>query len=73
VVHDCFGTIIQRKRKGVFEFLCSECFRPYATLTVRGLAVDSKHGSKKDKNSASLKTLKWMIAEVEAAGRSSAE
>jgi len=64
-IHDCFGTIIRQKRSGTFEFLCDECFRPYAQLSLHGLKTDSRHGSKTDKNVASLKTLKWMISEVE--------
>lgn len=62
--HDCFGTIVRVKRKGVFELLCNECFRPYAVLDKQGLSVESDHG-KKDRNVAPLKTLKWMISEVE--------
>jgi hypothetical protein len=67
MLHDCFGTIIREKRKGVFEFLCDDCGRPYASMSVKGLKVKSKHGSKNDSNSVPLRALKVLIKEIESA------
>lgn len=64
--HDCYGVIVRSRRRGVYEFLCIECGRPFMTLSKDGLRVESKHGSEKDVNVASLKALKFLIKEVEA-------
>jgi hypothetical protein len=69
MLHDCFGTILRSNRRGVYEFLCDDCGRPYATLSIRGLKVESRHGAKRDTNRVSLNALKIAIREVEAAGK----
>jgi hypothetical protein len=68
-VHDCFGTILRSRQRGNYEFLCDDCGRPYATMDIRGLRVESPHGGKKDKNLVSLRALKTVIADIESTAK----
>lgn len=68
MVHDCYGSIVERARGGrEYRFLCDECGRTYARLTIRGLRVESRHSGKTDKNIASFKALKRLMTDVEIA------
>lgn len=63
--YDCFGSILKAVEGERLCFICTHCARPFAVLGMEGLIIESKHGTTKDTNIISVKTLKKMIADVE--------
>lgn len=68
MLHDCYGSMVERMRNGrEYRFLCADCGKTWARLTIQGLRAESRHGGKVDKNVASFKTLRRLMADVETA------